>query len=63
MFDGDYRGCYMHKQGYENEGKPTICKEFSILYMEDRVSVDHAESQILKQKQFLKTQLLDGQHV
>ena len=32
-------------------------KEFSILCMEDRVSVDRVESQTLKEKQFLKTQL------
>ena len=37
-----------------------FCKEFSILYMEDRVSVDRVESYTSKEKQFLKTQLLDG---
>ena len=38
-------------------------KEFSMLYMKDRVTADRVESQTLKDKKFLKTQLLDGQHV
>ena len=37
-----------------------FCKEFSIFYMEDTVSVDRVESYTSKEKQFLKTQLLDG---
>ena len=35
-------------------------KEFSTIYMEDRVVVDRVESQTLKEKQFLKPHLLDG---
>ena len=52
----------MQKQGCENEGKE-FCKEFNTLYMEERVLIDRVESQTLKKKQFLKTQLLDGYHV